>query len=527
MARPAVTKLPEDLATLSPDETRQLIHDLHVHQIELEMQNDELRRTRADLDAAQARYFDFYDLAPVGYITVDAQGLILHANLNSATQLGLMRSALLQQVFNKFIHKEDQDRFYLLQQRVMATQAAQSDEFRVVNGNAQLWVQMDAVAATGDGGAPEVRLVLIDISERKRFEDRLIRDEAKLKTILDGASDAIFINDGQGRFQYVNQQAVDMLGYGRDELLRMGVADVTPEQDAPLTQRMLAQLMATGSLRYEPTLRRRDGSTLTTELSARRLADGSGFAACRDITERKQLQAAQIALAVEAEIAISRQHLREMAALNEATLEEERKHIAREVHDELGQVLTALRMDMSLLSMRYGTLDPALHGEVQGMKKLVDRAIQGVRNVATHLRPVALDMGLVPAVEWLCQEFSRTNALPCKLDAQGELELDELRAVVIFRILQESLTNITRYAKASAVAVTLSRQGHNLRLEVCDDGCGFDARAIGGKHSFGLLGMRERAIALGGCLDIASAPERGTRVALTIPFNVDAAGGLP
>jgi len=244
-----------------------------------------------------------------------------------------------------------------------------------------------------------------------------------------------------------------------------------------------------------------------------------------EITEYKLLQAAQLTRAVEDGLAATRQQLRELVALNEATREEERKHIAREVHDELGQVLTALRMDMSLLGMRHGPQDAALHAEVQSMKILVDRAILGVRNVATHLRPVALDMGLVPAIEWLCQEFARTNVLPCTLDAQGTLALDESRAVVIFRIVQESLTNITRYARASAVTVTLSRRGHDLWLEVRDDGCGFDVDAAGQKGSFGLLGMRERAIALGGCLDIASAPGRGTLVVLTIPFTTDKTGG--
>ena len=240
-----------------------------------------------------------------------------------------------------------------------------------------------------------------------------------------------------------------------------------------------------------------------------------------DITQLRALQAAQLALAVEVGKARSRQQLRELVALNEATREEERKHIAREVHDELGQVLTALRMNMSLLDMRYGTQDTGLQAAVQGMKTLVDRAILGVRNVATHLRPVALDMGLVPAIEWLCQEFARTSGLRCTVQAQGNLEFDELRAVVIFRIVQESLTNIARYAQASAASVTLACRGPDLWLEVRDDGCGFDDKAANNNKSFGLLGMRERAIALGGCLDIASTPGQGTVVSLTIPFHFD------
>jgi signal transduction histidine kinase len=239
------------------------------------------------------------------------------------------------------------------------------------------------------------------------------------------------------------------------------------------------------------------------------------------ITQRRQLQAAQLALAHETGKASSRQQLRELVAINEATREEERKHIAREVHDELGQVLTALRMDISLLGMRFGAQDAGLQATVQGMKTLVDRAIQGVRNVATHLRPVALDIGLVPAIEWLCDEVTRTNGLRCTVDVQGSLEFDEMRTVVIFRIVQESLTNIARYAQASAAKVTLACRGPNLWLEVCDDGIGFDVHTTSHQKSFGLLGMRERAIALGGGLDIASVPGCGTVVTLNIPLHVE------
>jgi signal transduction histidine kinase len=262
---------------------------------------------------------------------------------------------------------------------------------------------------------------------------------------------------------------------------------------------------------------------VSVELSGAVLADSNVFGACRDITERKQLQEMQLERAVQDEIASSRQRLRELVALNEATLEEERKHIAREVHDELGQVLTALRMDLSLLDMRYGTLDPALGKDVLGMKTTVDRAILGVRNVATHLRPTALDMGLVPAIDWLCQEFVRLTGMPCQLDASNHLELDKTRAVVVFRIVQESLTNISRYASANQVHIVLRQQGEDLTLQVSDNGQGFDMGRAEQKKTFGLLGMHERAIALGGHLKITSSPGHGVILDLSIPVSAGVA----
>ena len=252
-------------------------------------------------------------------------------------------------------------------------------------------------------------------------------------------------------------------------------------------------------------------------------ADGTVISAVgitQDITERKNAETAMFNL--HRDLEESRQRLRELAAQNEARREGERKHIAREVHDELGQVLTALRMDISLLGMRFGTLDPALSDKVLDMKGLVDRAILGVRNVAVNLRPTALDMGLVSAVEWLCNEFTRQTTIACVLHAPEEdIDLDETRAVVVFRIVQESLTNITRYAQASQVDITLGQLGNELWVRVRDNGRGFDLDAASRKKSFGLLGMRERALAMGGQVNITSAPGQGTVIDVTIPIDLD------
>lgn len=255
-------------------------------------------------------------------------------------------------------------------------------------------------------------------------------------------------------------------------------------------------------------------------MSPLNLENGGVVVTHTEVTDSKKRQATQLALALEAELSMSRQQLRELVALNEAAREEDRKHLAREMHDELGQILTLLRMDLAILGRRFGELDPSLRAEVRSMKEQVDRALQSVRDVVTCLRPEALNLGLKSAVEWLCNEFSRANNLPCQFDTRLDLDLDDSRAVVVFRIAQESLTNITRYAQSSLVNLHLGRQGRDLRLEVRDNGCGFDVQAVQQRRSFGLLGMRERAISLGGSLEINSVPGVGTVVALTIPISV-------
>jgi signal transduction histidine kinase len=179
-------------------------------------------------------------------------------------------------------------------------------------------------------------------------------------------------------------------------------------------------------------------------------------------------------------------------------------------------------MDVSILRMRFGPLHPDLTSKVQDMKVLIDRAIQGVRNVATNLRPLALDMGLVPAIEWLVSEFRNYNNVACRLHIEhDDIHLDDSRSVVVFRIVQESLTNISRYAHASQVDITLRRQNNELQASVRDNGRGFDMQASIQLKTMGLLGMRERALALGGALDINSAPGRGTHISLSIPIKFD------
>jgi len=247
-----------------------------------------------------------------------------------------------------------------------------------------------------------------------------------------------------------------------------------------------------------------------------------------DITERKRAEAELAELRSEAARGESRKRLRELAVQNEKAREQERKYVALELHDELGQVLTAMRMAILLMEMRFCPHDPALAKVVSDMKVLLDRGIQGTRNVVFRLRPAALDLGLVPGLEWLCQEFSRQTKLPCRLHVGNEdIHLNEAFSIVVFRIVQESLTNVTRYAQASRVNINIRSRKGELVLEICDNGKGFDVGAVHTQNTFGLLGMRERATALGGRIDIESAPDQGTTVRVTVPIDAQALKGTP
>lgn len=223
----------------------------------------------------------------------------------------------------------------------------------------------------------------------------------------------------------------------------------------------------------------------------------------------------------EGELRRSQEMLRDLSAHHESVREEERASIAREVHDELGQTLTAIKLQLSMLAFgdsnaRQGAPRP---GAIEAIKSEVDEAINMVRNVVSALRPKALDLGILTAIEWLVEEFQRRSAVPCelKIPDDGKLEVDGGRAIMLFRILQESLTNIARHAGAARVSVALSWDKRAIVLSVADDGAGFDPQAARARKSFGLLGMRERALIAGGALSIESAPGAGTRLSVTIP----------
>jgi signal transduction histidine kinase len=230
-----------------------------------------------------------------------------------------------------------------------------------------------------------------------------------------------------------------------------------------------------------------------------------------------------------ADLTASQSLLRTLSAHNEARIENERKHFAREVHDELGQVLTALRMDLLILEMRFCGQNQELWAKVQEMQGTLNQAFQSIRDVAGKLRPAALDMGLTEALRWLSTEFSRKSGVPCDFETNSLGIPDERVSNVLFRIVQESLTNITRYAQASRVHICMEWADAALHVSVQDDGIGFDqtqtptATATG----YGLLGMRERALALGGEVRITSAPGQGTQIAVRIPWQPALTGTTP
>jgi signal transduction histidine kinase len=205
----------------------------------------------------------------------------------------------------------------------------------------------------------------------------------------------------------------------------------------------------------------------------------------------------------------------------ESLREEERARIAREVHDELGGALTAIKMDLSRLARRAAPHGSDLPEALSVTSSLIDNTIQTVRRIATDLRPALLDdFGVLAAIEWQAQEFTRRTGIECVLEFEAdELELNDQAATALFRIFQETLTNVARHADATEVRVALAREPASLVLSMRDNGQGFKVDEAARSPSLGLAGMRERVFSVAGELDIQSTPGEGTTVTVTIPFG--------
>jgi PAS domain S-box-containing protein len=359
-----------------------------------------------------------------------------------------------------------------------------------------------------------------DITERKHTERVRHAREQEFRALVENTPDVISRFDPQCRFLYANPAAQSLLDRPLTHLLGKTSSEISPHSYAAQSfQDKLAQIVRTGEATEAevtldaPVAQDTDAACFQVRLVPERDQHGllvSILAVGRNVSAKR---------AAERRLKESHAQLRQLSSHRETTREEERKRIAREIHDELGQQLTALRMGISLLRLQFGSDHPLLVERVQALMARVDETIQVVRNVATSLRPSALDMGLTSALEWLVSEFSQNTGIHCRLRApSARLELDDERATATFRLIQESLTNVARHAQATQVDIHLERGAEQVLIEVRDNGKGFDP-AQQSKGTLGMLGMRERGHMLGGAVTIDSALGQGTCVRVSIPFQ--------
>jgi PAS domain S-box-containing protein len=399
------------------------------------------------------------------------------------------------------------------------------------------------------------------VSSRAQPQVHAQTSEPLFRHAVAGVKDyAVFLLDPRGFIRTWNAGAERIKGYSEQEILGKHFSIFYPpdatQQGTPA--HLLAQAAETGQAEEEGWRIRKDGSRFWAAVVLTAIRDDTGalrgFAKLTsDLTERRQKEEIlrkaneELELRVgqrttqltklndemqieireriqtENQLLVSLAQLRELGARLQRVREEERAHIAREIHDELGQACTALKMDLATILRRMpkNQGQKPLANKVESAIKLVDSMIRTLRRIAAELRPSTLDdLGLTAAMEWQAQEFQSRTGIPCRMDLPAALPaLNPEASTAFFRIFQETLTNISRHAAATHVTVRLARAGEDLMLQVTDDGKGFQEQQPASKKSLGLLGMRERAVVLGGDFHVQSHPGKGTTVTVRIPLH--------
>ncbi|WP_085636818.1 MULTISPECIES: PAS domain S-box protein [unclassified Pseudomonas] len=463
------------------------------------------------------------DQSTVGILWVNWDSHVRYANRAAETMLGYPPGGIIERPLIDFEPGLHMDRWLNLWKRAR-TREEEPLSFE------SLCVRADGSVLPADVSLSFLRfrdseylvVYLTDVTERRRALAALQESEARLKGIAANVPGLVFRLErapvtGQIDFAYISEGSETLVGYAPAAIAHrdMGLRSlVHPDDRASYHQTQDRALDTDSDWSWQGRILTRQGEQRWAEIKAitRRLEDGAYVwdGIVWDISESKR---------IELELAASREQLRELSAHLESVREEEKARIAREVHDELGQMLTVLKLETSMCELAYAQLDPGLHERLNSMKRLIAQLFQLVRDVATALRPPILDAGIASAIEWQARRFEARTQIPCLVQVPDNLPaLSDAKAVGLFRILQEALTNVMRHAQAHTVEVTLALEGDELCLTVSDDGVGFVA-AAGRPTSFGLVGMRERVLIMGGSLQLDSEPGEGTSLVVRVPVN--------
>jgi PAS domain S-box-containing protein len=740
------------LTAASSSSVDHLLHELHVHQIELEMQNEELRLTHIALEASRDRYLNLYEYAPVGYLTLTREGLIAEANLTAAKLFGMERNQLLNRLFAGLVSSQDGDRWYLFFADTVKHNTQRNIELTLKSdNNCEFPVQLDCLCATYGDQDFMLRITLVDITERRVLN--------QLTSMINIVIDEFLILDLSGNVLQVNEAYAKTSGYSIAELKTMHISQLESVAEPEQVKPHLAKIVAQGYDQFETRHRHKDGHNIDIEVSVTFLPEFQQFAVfCRDITERKvmeeKLNLTQHAInscnngiiitgledtdwaiiyandafihmtgysiqellghnprmlqhhdrvqpgifelrtalqysnktyailrnyrkdgslfwnevyisplrdkqgkithyigvqndvtrRVEIETALSKseermrsiinnvsdgiiifdkngiiesanpfverlfgypaeelnghninklmpepnrgQHdsyltnylgdgkpkttcfrreltglrkngsffpmelgisefnvekrhlflgtvhditqnkqaeytLRDLSGHLETAREAERTRIAGEIHDELGSILTALKMDLGWLNKQLPIDLSLCHQKISVMNQNLDDGVRSIRRIIADLRPSILDhLGLLTAIDWRLDEFKEQTGMQCVLSIpNNKVEMDENRDIVVFRIMQEALTNISLHSKATHVTLNVETDSDSLMMKITDNGCGMTKAQLHKPGKYGILGMHERALHFGGKVAIDSHPGKGVTLVLNMPLR--------
>ncbi len=507
--------------TLSDIETYKLIHELEVHQIELEMQQEELKLANELAEAASVQYTQLYDFAPSGYLTLSSIGEILSLNFAAAKLLGNDRGNLIDKHFSTFLSYHSKHIQGSFLDALFQSQVTQTAEVEIaLKDKPPVYLLLTGIA---DDSNSFCNITLTDITERKIAEENFKTSEIRYRRLFQASKDGILIlNFDTGFIEDVNPYLCEMLLYPREAVLGKELWEIGLYKDMAANKEEFLKLKKTKYVKYDDLpLLTKEGQPIWVEFVSNVYEESSRLVIqcnIRNITDRKK--AAD-------EIEYSTIQLRQLTAHLQTILEEERKRIAREIHDELGQQLTAIKMDLAWIDKKIPEDIKVAEGiipiksKLKNLLSLVDGSNESIRKILNELRHGILeDNGLLEALEWQGNQFTEVSGISVKfITSEVSLVLSEEIANCLFRLYQESLTNIARHAQATKVITSVKINKENIILIVEDDGKGFDVNALQNKKSFGILGMKERVLSLNGKIELVSAKGKGTKIEISLPLK--------
>lgn len=449
------------------------------------------------------------------YIAVDKRLQFTNFHLQEYT--GYSRTEMMDMDPLDLVHPEDRDRTVTDAVHMLKGLRFSPYEYRLISKDGQVRWILETVVPIMFKGKKAVLGNSIDITEYKSAKMSLQEFDALKASILDAIPQAVVGLENR-RINFANTAVEEVFGWKPEELIGKSVTlFYRNEKEAEqIGSHFYSTLEHQRTFVSEFNCRRKDGRDILCRMRSARIGEALKqrriVITYEDITDQRM---------AEQELANSREKLRNLSLHLQSVREKESTRIAREIHDELGQSLTALQMDLAWLSVSIPQAGPALTAKIQRMKNVVDSTIESVHRISTELRPILLDdLGLIAAMEWQVGEFQERTHIPCdsRFDLKESIVEKDL-ATAIFRIFQETLTNIVRHAHATHVRVRLLQKGNELRLDVSDNGIGITEKDIDNPASFGLVGIRERVNPWGGTVDITGKPYKGTKVGVRIPIR--------
>ncbi len=469
-----------------------------------------------DRKRAEAAYKIMANNSQAGVYVVQ-NGTFQFVNHNAAKYAGYSADELAGMDSLSLVHPEDREKVIRNSREMLNRRRTAPHEFRIVTKDGRIRWIMETVTLIPWGGERAVLGNSMDITEQFEARNKLAELEALEASILEAIPHAV-IGLQDRRIIFANDGVEAVFGWRAKDLIGKStrVLYQTDEGYEAIARDLYSVLEKKRTFSSEFSCRRKDGTGIECMVSAARigtqLKQKSIVITYEDITDRKR---------AETEIERSREQLRNLSAHLQSVREKERTRIARELHDELGQLLTALNTGLVLLNRKIPETEKALRDQTESMVGLVDMTMQTLKRIYMDLRPGMLDhLGLAVAIGWQAGEFEKRTGIRCKVAVDPEdLYLEPDLSTAIFRIFQETLTNIARHAGATRVNVSLKATGEKVGLTVKDNGKGITKEQLAKPNSFGLLGMRERTHYWGGDVKISGNPGKGTLVKVDIPLR--------